>query len=309
MVVGHWTSNDILLSYIYSFHMPALFIVSGYLYKPHSWVKTIVGFSIPIVFFSLVNLAVNLLLGDVPANCLSFQYVLTRTIDWRYGLRGGLFPGIWFIYALVGIRLLLGDISRKKVSYKYYIPLAIIIAMYMALEGHPADINTLFRGYYIGTVVPALPFFCLGMFLKDKSWHPRQLDTYKFILPLVMFFLLIPTTKNYCDIYNSRYGYSYLVAAIIACGFSLLLFVLTYRLPSLRFVETISKGTMVVLGTHMSILRILNHLLPNVIPLSFLVITIIVCYYIILLCERYCPVLLGKWRYISFSDKPTSSVI
>ena len=64
MVVGHWTTSDILLSYIYSFHMPALFVVSGYLYRPHSWIKTIIGFSIPVVFFSLVNLAVNILLGN-----------------------------------------------------------------------------------------------------------------------------------------------------------------------------------------------------------------------------------------------------
>lgn len=29
MVVGHWTQNDNVLLFIYSFHMPALFIVSG----------------------------------------------------------------------------------------------------------------------------------------------------------------------------------------------------------------------------------------------------------------------------------------
>ena len=56
MVVGHWTSNDILIRYIYSFHMPALFIISGYLYKPRPWIKSILSFGIPVAFYSLLNL-------------------------------------------------------------------------------------------------------------------------------------------------------------------------------------------------------------------------------------------------------------
>ena len=47
MVVGHWTSNETILLYIYSFHMPALFVISGMLYKPKKWYKTILSFGIP----------------------------------------------------------------------------------------------------------------------------------------------------------------------------------------------------------------------------------------------------------------------
>lgn len=64
MVVGHWSDNELLLTYIYSFHMPALFVISGYLYKPHSWLKTTVGFSVPVVFFSLTTIAVMIMLGE-----------------------------------------------------------------------------------------------------------------------------------------------------------------------------------------------------------------------------------------------------
>lgn len=294
MVVGHWTTSDLLLSYIYSFHMPALFVVSGYLYRPHSWIKTIIRFSIPVVFFSLVNLAVNILLGNISIYSLSIQFIVVHIIYWRQGLGEGLFKGIWFIWALVGIRLLFGDISGKKLSRFYYVPLAIIIIVYMALEKYHASIDTLFHGYHIGKIIPSLPFFCLGMLLKDKQWHPKYLDTIKYIIPSVILFLIMPSTNNYCDIYNSLYGYSYLIAAINACILSLLLFVLTYRLPPSKYVETISKGTLVVLSTHMPILQILNHLLPDTLTVIFPFITIVVSYYIIVLCERLCPVLLGK---------------
>lgn len=33
MIIGHTTAPDTLLMYIYAFHMPAIFIVSVYLYK------------------------------------------------------------------------------------------------------------------------------------------------------------------------------------------------------------------------------------------------------------------------------------
>ena len=56
MVVGHWTSNELLLRYIYSFHMPALFVISGYLYRPHSWIKTVISFCVPVIFCSFINL-------------------------------------------------------------------------------------------------------------------------------------------------------------------------------------------------------------------------------------------------------------
>mgnify|MGYP002626965261 CR=1 FL=1 len=301
MIVGHWTTSDILLSYIYSFHMPVLFVVSGYLYRPHSWIKTIIGFSIPVVFFSLVNLAVNILLGNISIYSLSIRFIAVHVINWRHGLGEGLFNGLWFIYALVGIRLLFGDISGKKLSRIYYVPLAIIIIVYMALEKYHASIDTLFRGYYIGTIIPSLPFFCLGIFLKDKQWHPKHLDSAKYIIPSVILFLIMPATNNYCDIYNSQYGHSYLIAAVNAWILSLLLFVLTNRLPPSKYVETISKGTLIVLGTHMPILHILDHFLPKMLSFLFPIITIVVCYYLIIFCERYCPILLGKWKYISFA--------
>jgi len=248
---------------------------------------------IPVIFFSLTNLAVNLLLGKYSASSLSFQNIIIHTIEWRHGLGEGFFNGIWFIWALVGLRFLLGDITQIKVSGRYYIPITIIVTIYMAFENYHADIDTTFHGYYIGTIVPSLPFFCFGLLLKDWKWNPKNLSI-KIIIPLIILFLIIPTTNNYCDIYNSQYGYSYLIAAVNAVLFTLLLFWVTNKLPASKYIETISKGTLVVLGTHWTILQILYYFLPNAMSFFFPLITIVLCYYIIILCEKFCPILLGK---------------
>ena len=106
---------------------------------------------------------------------------------------------------------------------------------YMTFEKSLVSMDTLFKGYYIGLIIPSLPFFCIGMFLKEIRWEPKNIESAKFIVPLVIMFLLVPLTNNYCDIYNGNYGYSYLIAVVVATLFTLLLSWLASKLPPSRF--------------------------------------------------------------------------
>lgn len=306
MVVGHYSRNTIILSYIYVFHMPAFLIVSGFLYRPHPWKKTIAAFSFPVIVFSLINLVVSLLLGRISIDHLTLQYVVIHIIEWRHGFSVRFFEGVWFIWVLAGLRLLFGDISGSRAGRKVYISIAITMIAYMTFEKSLVSMDTLFKGYYIGLIIPSLPFFCIGMFLKEIRWEPKNIESAKFIVPLVIMFLLVPLTNNYCDIYNGNYGYSYLIAVVVATLFTLLLSWLASKLPPSRFIETISKGTLVVLGLHMTIFQILCSILPDTVDFLFPFITIVICYYAIVFCEKYCPILLGKVKSqnnCSFSEK------
>lgn len=293
MVVGHYTDNTIILSYVYSFHMPAFFIISGFLYKPHPWKQTIIAFTVPVFFFSLLNLFINLILGRILVDSLRIWDVIVQIVNWRHGI-DGLFKGLWFIWALVGLRLLFGDIGWMKKMRQYHVPIAIAIIIYMSTEKYHADIDTLFQGYYIGTIVPSLPFFCIGMLLKDRQWHPNSISSFKTMIPILLLFLVMPATNNNCDIYNSDYGYSYFLAAVNAAMFTFLLFWTSNKLPASKIIQTISNGTLVVLGMHMPLLYIFQIIFPDILSFLFPFITIAICYYIILLCEKYCPILLGK---------------
>ena len=72
MVVGHAGCDGISRDFIYAFHMPAFFIISGYLYKPHPLMKAIKSFGVPILFFSMVNLA--LIFGKMLSKGESVDY-------------------------------------------------------------------------------------------------------------------------------------------------------------------------------------------------------------------------------------------
>ena len=194
MIIGHFTANEILLTYIYSFHMPAFFIISGYLYKPHSWKGTIQAFAIPFIFLSLINIIIQLVIGELSFHELCSINILSRFIHYRYGLGHGFFMGDWFLWALIGLRFLFGDINQLKILRKYYIPIAVICVIYMTFENNLLSIDTLFRGYYIGHegngAVARLGYACFEYALAEYE-RATRLNGGK------------PTKPDWADIFTS----------------------------------------------------------------------------------------------------------
>lgn len=275
--------------------MPALFIISGYLYRARPWYKTIVSFSVPVVFFSFLNLAIQIVLGEQSVNTLTPSQIIFKIVHYRYGLSHGLFAGDWFLWALIGLRWLFGDILPFRVLRKYYIAIAVICVAYMTFESSLISIDTIFRGYYIGRMVPSLVFFCIGFYLVDHKWMPKSMPLNYVALLIVLFFVL-PLINGRCSINSNTYGISYLLFVLNASISTILLFVLADKVPNTKFIKTISKGSLVVLGTHMPISKVLYFLFPGKLAFLSPIIIMIICYYIILLYERYCPLLLGKGK-------------
>lgn len=295
MVIGHDTRSNLLFNYIYSFHMPALFIISGFLFKPHPWYKTILAFSVPYICFSLANLAIQIILGEQTISSLTPHHILINIIHYRYGLSSGLFAGDWFLWALIGLRWLFGDILIFKLLRRNYVPIAIICVIYMTFEPYLISIDTIFRGWYIGRMVPSLIFFCVGFFLVDHKWTPQNIP-FNYVPILIILFIILPLINGKCSINSNMYGISYPLFVMNAIISSILLFTIAEKIPNTKFIKTISKGTLIVLGTHIPIIKILYYLLPDKIAFLFPVLTIIICYYIIIFCERFLPLLLGKWK-------------
>jgi len=293
MVVGHWTQNDNVLLFIYSFHMPALFIVSGILYKPRPWIKSMLSFAVPVAFFSLVNIAFLLLIGSMCIENLFSKDVFFRLFHYRYGLGDGFYCGDWFLWALFGLRLFYGDISYLSPLRKYYIPIAVSVIVYMSLESQFLTIDTIFRGAYIGRLVPAMPFFCLGFFLRDNCWKPWNLSIYT-LLALSGLLFIMPIINGNSSINSNDYGISYGVFFVFASISSIILFELSNCLPKLRFVTVISNGTLLILGLHIPIMKILDMVSPSCFH-EFLPLAVLpICYFPIVYLYKWCPILLGK---------------
>lgn len=296
MVVGHWTSNETLLLYIYSFHMPALFVISGMLYKPRKWYQTILSFGIPIVFYSIINLFVLIALQEITLGQLFTKEMLGRFLHYRYGLGDGLYMGDWFLWALLGLRLFYGDIQFMGFLRRYYIPISIFTITYMSVESYLVSIDLLFRGWYLGRMIPSMAFFCIGFLLKDNKILIQNMH-FSIVLILGCIFILLPIFNGSTSINSNQFGLSYFVYFINASLSTLLIFKISYYLPANKFINIISKGTLLVLGLHIPIMRTLDIIFPtylhNILPLFVLPI----CYYPIIWLEKWCPPLIGKIRF------------
>lgn len=295
MVVGHWTSNSILLMYIYSFHMPALFIISGFLYKPHSWKRTILSFGIPVVFYSIINIGFLFIDGEFMLNSVLSKEVFFRLFHYRYGLGEGLFTGDWFIWALLGLRLFFGDINNFSFFRKYYIIFSVLVIVYMSFEAYLINIDYIFRGWYIGRFIPSLPFFCFGFFLNEKRLPLHNIPIY-LVISSAIAFIFLPLLNGSCSINSNEYGLSYSLFYINAIVSTIFVFAVSNIIPPNQFATTISKGTLLILGLHIPIMKILDAILSPYFDFIIPVITILICFFPIKWFDKWCPCLLGRIR-------------
>jgi len=296
MVVGHWTSNDVLIRYIYSFHMPALFIISGYLYKPRPWYKTILSLGIPVAFYSLLNLCFLVATNEISVISLFSKELFFRLFHYRYGLGQGLYMGDWFIWALLALRFIFGDIQIMKVFRRNYFYLFILAILYMSFESYLIEVDALVHGWYWGRALPSLPFFCFGLYLKDKGWYPEKMSI-GVISVLFLIFMLLPIINGYCSINENQFGLSYVVFLLNAIGSTLFLFFVSNRIKSTKAIIVFSKGTLLILGLHMPIMMILDMIFPPFFHELLPLLVLPICYFPILLLDRCCPELLGKIRW------------
>ncbi|MCH4017741.1 MAG: acyltransferase family protein [Prevotella sp.] len=288
VVIGHEGTLH-MTSFVYAFHVPAFFVISGYLYKPTDWKKTFLSFSIPVVFFSIVVFLFKL---------IAFHFNIDETwksttwFVWKLDSSRPLFTGLWFLEVLFVGRLLLGDLNIHFFRNHYKSISFICILASMLIDYFHVELS-----WYISRLLECFPFLGLGLFLKD---HDLISKIRKKVVPIMGgVFLLLIWYNGHCDIMYNRYNRTYFLFFINAVLGTLLLFYFCKMMKKNKFIEMCSIGTLVILGTHRIILGICNHLLPW--SLSQVIsppLAMIVAFYIIIFTYKYCPVLLGKVRFL-----------
>ena len=307
MVVGHCFPIAWENQLIYAFHMPAFFIISGYLYKPHHWIKTLKSFGVPILFFSTINFIIYAI-PKIVKRSLDTSHLAERMIlpfwgpgpeDWDYII---LFPGVWFIIALFMCRLFMGDIKIfAPIREHKYISLTILLGFLIA-EPYILPHNLL-QDYKFYRVIPSLPFVLLGYSMKD--WFKIE-DLKIWTIPfLVGCFILMSFFNGYGNILNYKFGISYGIFFITALFGSIALYSLCSKLPTNHFIVIISSGTMMILAMNFNLKILINFIFTKlgfpqlttdqyIFPWIISLLIVVICYYPIQYLIKHAPVLLGK---------------
>lgn len=203
VVFGHVTHNHLLKDYIWGFHMPLFFLLSGFLLNIKKYptfkvffISRIKSIYIPYVFFFLVTFVYWLL---IERRVRGGEYSVTHQL---FGLIYGTYEGnhlnfngaLWFLPCLLSVELMFYYVARikSKTTIALWIVLFFLagtLVKYFQLNYLPFGIHTAFFG---------IVFFGIGYISKNLEKTILNLKVlYKLIfLLLILVFQLLTLEYN-----------------------------------------------------------------------------------------------------------------
>jgi hypothetical protein len=160
-------------------------------------------------------------------------------------------------------------------------------------------------------VLVCMPLFLIGVFLKPlkNALNAQHHVLWEVVLLTVAIVGVVVCGKynGYVWMYLCGYGNSYALYIIGGMAGIVMLYVISLWLSRLNrhgMVQTISKGSILIIGLHIIIVRRLTELQNRMWGEDLLFSILILCAFIpvVRLAELYCPILLGHYHPIRRAD-------
>ena len=293
IVYGHLFSYGAL--YFYAFSVPVFFVISGFLFKEGQeasvfWGKLWRQLIVPMLLISLVS-NVYLLLNSVRHHDLD-----TARLFFPLGILSGEYQylGIcWFIYTLALVRILSWLV--KQPWMRLGLAVAFLVAAFF--------LSPLLQGKEVENAIPvvllAYPFFLAGQWFRKSGWTSSEVPWWVCLLAiaaLTALLVLIARANDYVFVYRFIFGNNlllYLAGGLVGTGILYFLSRLMKGFAS-GWIETIAKGSILILGFHQYILLLYRYFFDQN-PFDILAAVGVVLLFIplIRLCSKYFPALIG----------------
>lgn len=300
VIWGHFFSQGDV--YVFVFNLQVFCVISGFLYKKtKDWVtclqKCFWQLFVPTIILST--------LMHLDAYCRGFVIGKSYDISWPWffewlllGHRWCMGP-CWYFYSLIIIRLIMQILPEKKWIYALLFIALSSVAIYLHLIGFEvsnANVN----------VVVCMPFFLIGLFLKPfkQKLNALQNCSLEFSLFVTSVFTVYLCGKynGYVWMYLNGYGSNYVLFILGGMAGALMLYVISLWLSRLSYrnmVLTLSKGSILIIGLHIIIVRRLTQL-PDRIWIEDIFFSIMILLFfipIVRLAELFFPTILGQHRF------------
>lgn len=299
IIWGHFFSQGHV--YLYVFSVQVFCVISGFLYKKsNSW-----GVCFKRCFWQLfVPTVIMSVIMQLEAFFRCIVMGQSYDISWPWffqwlllGHRWCMGP-CWYFYSLMVMRLVMQFLPEKKYIYIILFVLLSVGAIMLHQKGiEVSNANT--------NVLVCMPFFLIGVLLRPMKNLFSKLHKYyvEVILLAVAIFVVVlcGNFNGYVWMYLCEYGNSFILFIIGGMAGTIMLYVLSLwlgRLPYKNMIMTLSKGSIVIIGLHIVIVRRLmelpNRMWVDDFLLSFSLLLLFIP--IIRLVEMFFPILLGKYK-------------
>ena len=299
IIWGHFFSEWHL--YLYVFSVQVFCVISGFLYKKPANLKICIfkcfwQLLVPTIIMStMMHLEAYL-------RCMALGKQYDISWPWFFewlllGHRWCMGP-CWYFYSLIVMRLIMQLLPEKKWIYVILFVVLSFVAIYLhyiGFEASNANINVLL----------CMPFFLIGVLLKSWKSSFNSMHNYLFEITLfilsVTFVILCGNYNGYVWMYLNGFGNNYLLYIVGGMAGTCMLYIISLwlsRLPYQSMVQTLSKGSILIIGLHIIIVRRLAEL-PDRIwieDLAFALLLILAFVPIIRLADLYFPLILGRYK-------------
>ncbi|HAT4340797.1 TPA: acyltransferase family protein [Clostridium perfringens] len=157
--------------YLYWFHMPAFFIISGMLYKRGMNIKEqALKFFIPYAIFSLIDISFNYIMyyhGSFSLNDLIHEIL-------KYAYSGKATWGVFWFIPVMFVTKVVFDQLNKRLTYKklvFVCILSYILAHIYSTSFIPSSITEITENQFVfwnlDTVLITLPYYALGYYITN----------------------------------------------------------------------------------------------------------------------------------------------
>ncbi len=201
--------------FIYLFHMPLFFAVSGYLYemnkKQFSWkqyknfvIKKIINLGVPYIVFYLLYVIINIIFAS--------SVNTPKGIEEIIGIINNPMPPYWFLYALLSIFIFIPLLEKTLKENK-----KIIFIVLIALKIISIFINT--KIYLIDSFLKNAIFFYLGCIINNTKVTLTFENIKSRLKNIVLALMYVLVAIIYYIYYNTI---SYYIGALINIAFAIL---------------------------------------------------------------------------------------
>lgn len=312
VILGH--HQTIFTQYIFSFHMPLFFFLSGIFHKNYGsykifFEKKVKSLIIPYFFFAITLFLFWLIIGrhfgeskiknisvldSLKGIFLGMDMLGVSSMDWGIIL--------WFLLTLFIITNMYYFISKLN-----NILLIIFINIFLGVIGFYYNYYkpSYFDIWHFTVALNAIQFYSMGVILKN-----RILDLSKISYKWIFLLFIVSYVSNYyngkIDMQSLSYGRNIVLFYISAfSGIGFIIFLIRNLEIYNRFLDFIGTNTMIILAYHnrcMTFIKFIfviigikiinDNTIYNVI---FSIVQLILCIPIIIVLNKYFPNFVGKY--------------
>lgn len=299
VVYGHCIAN-VVSSYIFLFHVPAFFIISGMLYRPKHYVDTLRSLFVPVLLFSLLLYPWHLYGIWNQGRGWSFETMVIEFVmglfcyDFEVGYP--IIPPFWFVMTLLVMRLIADTLAKWSVDGWWILPLSVAVLYFS--KGNDIYYRYLFLPQ---RALLCFPFFLFGQKLKPYFEQMNELKWWLAIsgLAVGIVFLHFFGSFNTVSCTTNIFPSFYIIPIVVSFGIFGVCMIFAKWKGSVHWIIVLSNGTLVILGLHELLLVVMRRLSDEgsmKFPLVELVITILLLYLPIEWIQNKIPWLIGKFK-------------